>query len=520
MYSALPPGTLLNHGKYEIIQVLGQGGFGITYEAMHLGLGGSVAIKEFYAQEYAQREHTTGQIVAITSADSYQRALSRFIREGRILEGIEHPNIVRVRDLFEERSTAYLVMDFIKGKTLREELEQQPNRRLRTAQIGVIIEALVSALDTVHKNEIYHLDIKPENILITDRRQVKLIDFGAARQGFSSRTTRAYSPAYAAPEVIANNDISGASDLFELGMVLYEMLVGEPAPTATQRLFSITVENHDLLSMAHLEQPWRSLLEDALQLRIEQRSTSVQHWWNQAQTYWKDQQKAEQNQPTISKPPEPMVDQPNRDRSSNQPVATNSTTKWTAALVTVGVISAIGYLNFAPKSPNATLTTPPPSVNPVAAPVELPIIPCDTNPKQRSLPSKPSATASGTEPGKEYKFYGKLNSQNRLQGGGTVIYADSARYDGNFENGNRDGCGRYDFPPNHPTIKSYIGQFKGDQFEGRGILTFKNGNQYIGDFKQNQCDGQGVFVLSDGTKKAGTWSKDESDGNPSCSKGV
>ncbi|MBE9009748.1 protein kinase [Pseudanabaenaceae cyanobacterium LEGE 13415] len=520
MYSALPPGTLLNHDKYEIIQVIGQGGFGITYEAKHLGLGGSVAIKEFYAQEYAQREHTTGQIVAITSADSYQRALQRFIREGRILEGIDHPNIVRVRDLFEERSTAYLVMDFIRGKTLREELEQQPNHRLRSAQIGVILEALVSALDTVHRNNIYHLDIKPENILITDSRQLKLIDFGAARQGFSSRTTRAYSPAYAAPEVIAGNDISGASDLFELGMVLYEMLVGEPAPTATQRLVSIAVENHEMMQLDHLEQPWKALLEDALQLRIEQRSHSVQSWWSRAQNYWHEQQKAEQQKVTIKAPPAPTIVESYPQPKPVEPAQTNTgTAKWTAAIVSAGIVGAIAYLNFVPKPQN--VTTIKTSTNPSeVAQVEPTTIPCNVDAKPRSLTQAPVLTIKDPKNGRDFKFYGKVDAQNQLQGEGTVLYSDGSRYDGNFVDGKRNGCGRYDYAASHPVLRSYVGQFRGEQFEGLGILTFKNGNQYIGELKENHCEGRGVFILSDGTKKAGIWTNDESPGNPSCSRGV
>ncbi|BAU13204.1 serine/threonine protein kinase [Leptolyngbya sp. NIES-3755] len=517
MYTALPPGTLLNYGKYEIIRVLGQGGFGITYEAKHLGLGGSVAIKEFYAQEYAQREHTTGQIVAITSADSYQRALQRFIREGRILEGIDHPNIVRVRDLFEERSTAYLVMDFIKGQTLREELEQLPNHRLRSAQIGVIIEALVSALETVHQNNIYHLDIKPENILITDHRQVKLIDFGAARQGFSSRTTRAYSPAYAAPEVIAGNDISGASDLFELGMVLYEMLVGEPAPTATQRLVSIAVENQDLIKFDPLEQPWKALLEDALHLRIEQRSHSVQSWWNRAQNYWHEQQKIDQQKPTIKAPPAPTIVESRVDRKPTEPIS--PTAKWTAAIVSVGIVSAIGYLNFAPQSEHETATTPAPKASEVAQ-VEPTTIPCNVDAKPRSLTQPPVLIIKDAKNGRNFEFYGKVDSQKRLQGEGTVIYSSGSRYDGNFLNGERQGCGQHNFAADHPTLKSYVGQFQGDRFNGLGILSFKNGNQYIGEFRKGHCEGRGVFILSDGTRKPGIWTNDESEGNPSCSTGV
>jgi serine/threonine protein kinase len=310
MYSALPAETLLDHGKYKILDVLGQGGFGITYKASHAALGGLVAIKEFYPQEYAQRQHATGQIVPITTAESYDRSLQRFIREGRLLENISHPNIVRVRDLFEERGTAYLVMELIQGNTLRHELETQPGHRLQPAQISAIMESLVSALSTVHRDRIYHLDIKPENILITQDRQVKLIDFGAARQGFSSKTTRSYSPAYAAPEVIAGNDIGAASDIFELAMVMYEMLIGELPPTATQRLMSAAVKGQDLLDFSTFPQPWQRLLTDGLQLKIEQRSQSVAQWWSLGQQSW---QQTPQPQPQFQQEPTQISNSPSGD---------------------------------------------------------------------------------------------------------------------------------------------------------------------------------------------------------------
>jgi serine/threonine protein kinase len=317
MTYGLPLETLLENGKYKILGILGQGGFGITYKALHTVLGTLVAVKEFYPQEYAQRQSSTGQIVPITSPDAYDRALKRFIREGRILENIHHNSIVRVRDLFEERGTAYLVMELIQGRTLRDELDAQPDRRLRPARIGVIMEALVSALSLVHQQDIYHLDLKPENILLTDDRQVKLIDFGAARQGFSSKTTRAYSPSYAPPELIAGQEVGPASDLFELGMVLYEMLAGEVPANATQRLMSLTMQGEDLLLLSPFEQPWQQLLSSALPLRIEQRAQSVAAWWNQAHQAGNPASGSQHyHQPVVPKP-DFVAEDPWRPASSN-----------------------------------------------------------------------------------------------------------------------------------------------------------------------------------------------------------
>ena len=269
MRDVLSPGTLMHEGKYRIDYALGRGGFGITYRAMHVRLEQLVAIKEFYPQEYAHREGTTGRLtVAKTQQDPYKRGLDRFLKEGKILAKLNHSNVVQVRDFFEERGTAYLVMELLRGHSLRDELNKQLGKCLPPKRVVSVMEALVEALEAVHKEEIYHLDLKPDNVLLTPEGRVVLVDFGAAKQGLGSRSTQAYTPGYAPLELIAGQPAGPQSDIFELGVMVHEMLTGD-LPQWLEKNWK----------PRGLEEPWVSLVTSALKFHKEERPHSVRDWW-------------------------------------------------------------------------------------------------------------------------------------------------------------------------------------------------------------------------------------------------
>jgi tetratricopeptide (TPR) repeat protein len=280
----LIPGTLLRGGDYQIDYALGRGGFGITYRAAHTFLEKVVAIKEFYPQEQAHREGETGRLTVPTSQEeSYQRGLQRFEREGRTLAKLNHPNVVQVVDLFKERGTAYLVMELLAGNTLKDELDSQPGKKLSVKRVKTVMTALVDALTVVHQQGIYHLDLKPDNVMVTPEGRIVLVDFGASRQNLSTRSssrqsTRAFTEGYAAPEVISGEQVGAESDLFELGMMLHEMLTGKLPPSALNRaLFNDNWIPQDL------DEPWQGMITAALQIKPENRPKSVQGWWEAVQ---------------------------------------------------------------------------------------------------------------------------------------------------------------------------------------------------------------------------------------------
>jgi F-box protein 11 len=266
----LPGGVLLRSGAYRLDFALGRGGFGITYRAVHVALEQLVAIKEFYPQDYAMRAGASESLRPLASLEqTYRRSLERFVIEGRILASLSHPNVVRVQDLFEDRGTAYLVMELVPGQTLREELDAQPDKRMSVERVWAVLEQAVAALEVVHQAGVLHLDLKPDNILVTPEKRVVLIDFGAARRGLGGKSTRVFTMEYAAPEVLTGEDVGPESDIFELGMVIHELLMGQRPPPALSRLIQDTWEPQGL------REPWDRILAAALQLQRSNRPTNV-----------------------------------------------------------------------------------------------------------------------------------------------------------------------------------------------------------------------------------------------------
>lgn len=276
MRDVLTPGTSLAGGRYRLDYPLGRGGFGITYRAVHTEFEDHVAIKEFFPQEHAMRDGATGRLtVPTTQEGNYKRALERFMHEGRILFKLNHKNVVRVFDSFRERGTAYLVMQLLDGCTLRDKLNNSIVKRLPPADVKFITEQLVAALEAIHSKEIYHLDISPDNVQLTSSGEIVLIDFGAARHGLTSGTTRAFKLAYAAPEVLANRNVGPQSDLFELAMMISELLTGSVPPSVLERSSGETCD------LSKVDEPWKSLLLSALHLEKSARPASVRDWWKE-----------------------------------------------------------------------------------------------------------------------------------------------------------------------------------------------------------------------------------------------
>ena len=277
----LKPGTQLRNKTYQIDYALGHGGFGVTYQGHHILLDEMVVIKEYYPKNYALRHPITGGFtIPINQKKIFQQGLKRFIQEGRILAKLNHPNVVRVTDLFEENETVYLVMELVKGKSLRKELDSQPNKKFSTQKVEEIMTVIISALSTVHKQGVFHLNIKPDNILLTPQGHLVLIDFGLAKKTFGTiigtSSTQTFTENYAAPEVIFGGELGVESDIFELGMMVYEMLTGKLPPNALKRSLSKDGKNW---RPQDLESSWYKLVMSALALEKENRLGNIEEWW-------------------------------------------------------------------------------------------------------------------------------------------------------------------------------------------------------------------------------------------------
>lgn len=177
-------------GRYVIESVLGSGGFGVTYKAWDALLSSYVAIKEYFPKSVVNRMPGDASVSVFTSvnADEFNRGIHRFLKEAKDLARFnEIPGIVSVFDFFEENNTAYMVMEYLEGCTLREYLRSN-GERIDINTGLYMIDSLITALEAVHRSGIIHRDISPENIFICNDSSVKLLDFGAAKQTMDTYT--------------------------------------------------------------------------------------------------------------------------------------------------------------------------------------------------------------------------------------------------------------------------------------------------------------------------------------------
>ena len=237
----MPARTLLNE-KYLLGRVLGQGGFGITYLAWDIYLDRKLAIKEYFPRELVFRDpdSSTVAIYQGTQAEQYSYGLSKFLAEAKNLARFEgHPNIVSVRDYFEANDTAYMVMNYLEGVTFADYLKRRDSG-LPFNEVLSIIMPVLDALRYVHEAGLLHRDISPDNIMITIKRRVMLLDFGAARHALGEKG-RKYSvivkPGYAPEEQYRSNGIQGPwTDIYAVAATFYRALTNRMPPESLDRL--------------------------------------------------------------------------------------------------------------------------------------------------------------------------------------------------------------------------------------------------------------------------------------------
>ncbi len=240
----LPPGFPLKGGNYKITKLLGQGGFGITYEAEQVLLGRKVAVKEFFMKDSCNRD-STSSAVSVPATGSYElveKFRDKFIREARLIASMNNPHIVRIYDVFEENDTAYYVMEALDGGSLTDLVKREG--ALPEARAIEYIRQLGDALGYIHKRNILHLDVKPSNVLLGPEGEAVLIDFGISKRydeggNQTSSTPVGISEGFAPGEQYRAGDISTfkpATDIYSLGATLYYLVTGTVPPSATEVL--------------------------------------------------------------------------------------------------------------------------------------------------------------------------------------------------------------------------------------------------------------------------------------------
>ena len=238
----LRPFTVLN-GKYLVGSVLGEGGFGITYIGYDLNLELRIAIKEFYPNGFCRRESSVTNTLSSyggSQGESFEKWRSRFVKEAKSLAKCTNlSGIVGVKDFFEENNTAYIVMEYLEGQTLKEYLNRQGGK-LPVGQALQALEPVMVSMSQVHRAGIIHRDISPDNIMITTDGMMKLLDFGAAVD-LMKEEERSLSimlkPGYAPEEQYRTKGKLGPwSDVYALAATIYKCITGITPPEAMERM--------------------------------------------------------------------------------------------------------------------------------------------------------------------------------------------------------------------------------------------------------------------------------------------
>ena len=272
------PGTLLCGGRYRIVRYLSSGGFGYTYEAVHVQLGKRIAIKEFFPEDHCNRDPDTSHVsVGVDSKRQLVvKLMGKFIDEAKVVANYKHPGIVQVSDVFEENGTAYYVMDYIEGGSLNDRIKA--TSRMSEADAVRYIRQVCDALKYVHSLNRLHLDLKPANMMIDDKDRAVLIDFGASKQydeesGENRSESRGHTPGYAPPEQMDGNikKFSEATDIYALGMTLYKLLTGANLLTSNERVSGEELEPLP----AGVSAGTRAAIEAAIRLNKKSRPQSV-----------------------------------------------------------------------------------------------------------------------------------------------------------------------------------------------------------------------------------------------------
>lgn len=240
-------------GRYVIQEVLGQGGFGITYLGIDKLYGNKVAIKEYYPQKIAMRKAQYEDVVTVTSIEeknNYNKGKKRFLDEAQVMARFnKNEGIVKILDFFEANNTAYIVMEYLEGITLKQYLGKYGVIQFRN--LIEMMLPLLEALIEIHSQGLIHRDISPDNIMVQHNSKLKLMDFGAARdytESGNKSLTVILKPGYAPPEQYQTHGVQGPwTDIYALCATIYKCLTGITPPDAIARVMDDKFKEPDQL---------------------------------------------------------------------------------------------------------------------------------------------------------------------------------------------------------------------------------------------------------------------------------
>ncbi|HET9643957.1 MAG TPA: protein kinase [Burkholderiaceae bacterium] len=272
-------------GEFEVLRVLGTGGFGIVYLAWDHALEREVALKEYMPLMLAGRgSEQRVMIRSRANEETFALGLRSFVNEARLLARFDHPSLVKVYRFWEDNGTAYMAMPFYRGRNLRQVREALPPGSPGETWVRALIMPLLGALEVLHREEVYHRDIAPDNILIGDDGRPVLLDFGAARRVIGDRTqalTAILKPHFAPIEQYAEVTALRQgpwTDIYGLGSTVYFLLTGQPPVPAAARALHDELVPLTQLQPAGCSPAFLEAIDWAMTVRPQERPRTVAQW--------------------------------------------------------------------------------------------------------------------------------------------------------------------------------------------------------------------------------------------------
>ncbi|MCM1177777.1 MAG: bifunctional serine/threonine-protein kinase/formylglycine-generating enzyme family protein [Clostridium sp.] len=278
-FNVLQPGKTLSEGKYVIEAKIGEGGFGVTYKAVQSGLDRIVCIKEYFLAGKCGRQSDGSTVYVSSNAEiTFEKYRKSFVKEARLLASLHHQGIVEVLDVFDENNTSYMVMAFVKGKSLQEIVSGQGVLPY-TEAINYMAQ-VANAVGYIHERHILHRDIKPDNIMITPDFKAVLIDFGSAREFEQDKTqaqTSILTHGYAPVEQYSKNSRKGAyTDIYAIGATMYFIITGQVPVDAAARSIERLPPPVELVP--DIPEEVNRTIQKAMQLKSENRHQNIQEF--------------------------------------------------------------------------------------------------------------------------------------------------------------------------------------------------------------------------------------------------
>lgn len=482
--------TILQGGKYKIERLLGQGGFSNTYSGYNTTFDERVAIKEFFMQGVNKRDDYSG-VVSVSLAENaqqFEEQREKFKKEALRIRKLNNPHIIKVHDLFEENGTVYYVMDFVDGESLAERLKRT-GKPMSVREVEMILPQMLDALKTVHEASIWHLDLKPANIMIDNSGNVTLIDFGASKQlnlkkgGATTSTAISYTNGYAPREQMEQNyDKFGPwTDFYSLGATLYTLLSNKRPSLPTDIDDDVTEDKHIALPLPsdvvntkiHRLILWMmstnrnhrpQSVEDILS-KLDEKGNVVQDSIDEETLIATPKERREligDNQGQI------VIKESHSHSIQNKPDISNSKKPFWffCGFFGILIVGAISIWIYSVQQPT----------NPIVVVEEKK----DSVPDVLDVNNFVVKSSLG-----EYRYTGPIDASELPHGFGEAIFTDGRKYKGNFVKGVLSGHNSYFRYPNGDVFE---GTFKDNSFyEGKYTIA-EDGSYFSGTFKNGQPD--------------------------------